>query len=38
VMLGSSLHGLEKRQIYSWRVSPDFYRQFLRSQGFLGHV
>jgi hypothetical protein len=31
---GSSLHCLEKRRMYSRRVSPDFCQQFFRSQGF----
>jgi len=32
--LGTALHYLEKRRMYSLRDSPDFYLQFLRSHGF----
>ena len=35
---GNSLHYLEKHQIYSRKVSPDFYQQFFRSHGFPGHM
>jgi hypothetical protein len=34
VMLDNMLYSLEKRQMYLRRVSPGFYRQFLRSHGF----
>jgi hypothetical protein len=33
---GNALHSLEKRRMYSRRVSPSFCRQFLRSHGFPG--
>ena len=37
-MSGSSLHYREKHQMYPRRVSPAFWRQFLRSHGFSGHL
>ena len=36
--LWSSLHCREKHRMYSRRVSPDFCRQFFKSQGFPGHA
>jgi hypothetical protein len=33
-MLGNALHSLVKHRMYSQRVSPSFYRWFLRSHGF----
>ena len=38
VTLGSSLHYWEKRRMYPQRVSSAFWRQFLRSHGFLGRL